>query len=145
MSPAQSSSEVPPSRRSGGKSAPAARRLSWLFGGGMSILLLLLASAFSRAWRMNRNLRARLATLEPLVTAAIAEQATLQARLAWVQSDAYVEAWAREHAAMTLPGETLVIPILPTPTPTSTPPPTPTPTPTPPPFWQRWWELLRGR
>ncbi len=144
MPPAQSSSEAPPSRRPGGRSSPAARRLSWLFWGGMSVLLLLLASAFSRAWRVNRSLRARLATLEPLVTAAVAEQATLQARLVWVQSDAYVEAWAREHAAMTQPGETLVIPILPTPTLTPTPTPTPTSTPTPPPFWERWWEALGG-
>ncbi|MBN1877290.1 MAG: hypothetical protein JXA33_23910 [Anaerolineae bacterium] len=122
------------------------KRVSWLIWGGLTLLVILLSSAFSAAWRMNRTLREKLATLEPRLEEALIQQATLQARLEWVESDAYVEAWAREEARMTLPGETLVIPILPTPTPTLPPTPTltPTPTPTPAPFWQFWWDKLQG-
>jgi cell division protein FtsB len=122
------------------------KRLRWILWGLLTGLVLLLASAFSRAWRMNQTLEAEVATLAPMLTAVLEDQATLQARLEYVQSDAYVEEWSRVHAGMTQPGETLVVPIMPTatPTPNPTPTPVPTPTPTPAPFWQRWWRALQG-
>lgn len=122
------------------------KRISWIIWGGLAVLVILLASAFTRAWEMNQVLRAEVSTLEPMLTAAAEEKATLQAQLDYVQSDAYVDEWSRVHAGMTQPGETLVVPIAPTPTPTPPPLPTavPTPTPTPLPFWQRWWRALTG-
>lgn len=126
--------------------SPAIKRISWILWGGLAVLVLVLASAFSHAWTMNQALKGEVATLAPMLTAAWEEQATLQARLDYVQSDAYIAEWSRVHAGMTLPEETLVVPIAPTPTPTLVPTPTPipTPTPTPQPFWQRWWRALTG-
>ena len=125
---------------------PTIKRISWIIWGILAGLIIVLASAFARAWKMNQVLQAEMATLAPMLTAALEEQATLQARLDYVQSDAYVDEWSRVRAGMSKPEETLVIPIVITPTPTPVPPPTPapTPTPTPLPFWQRWWRALRG-
>lgn len=122
------------------------KRLTWVIWCGLAVLAILLASAFSRAWETNRTLKAEVATLQPMLTAAGEEQATLQARLDYVQSDTYVEEWSRVHAGMTQPDETLVVPVASTTTPTPRPTavPTSTPTPTPLPFWQRWWRALMG-
>ena len=124
------------------------QRASWLLWGLLAGLLMVLASAFANTWQTGQALKAELATLEPMVTAAMAEQATLEAELAYVQSDAYVEEWSLTKARMTRSGETLVIPVMmsptPTPTPTPTPVSTPTTTPPPSPFWVRWWQALVG-
>ncbi len=125
---------------------PFVKRVSWIVLGGLAIAVLLLSSAFSQVWHTNEALQAQIATSAPMLTAEVETKATLQARLAYVRSDAYVEEWAREHAGMVRPGEVLVVPLLPTPT--LTPVPTPTPilsTPTPMPFWARWWSQLTGR
>lgn len=125
---------------------PTIKRVSWIIWAGLAVLIVVLASAFARAWTMNQTLNDEIATLAPMLTAALEEQATLQARLDYVQSDAYIAEWSQVHAGMTLPEETLVVPIVPTststPIPTSTPVPTPTPTPLP--FWQKWWRSLTG-
>ncbi|MGC9394676.1 MAG: hypothetical protein ACP5J4_07455 [Anaerolineae bacterium] len=128
------------------ESNPTIKRFSWILWGGLAVLIIVLASAFSRAWTMNQTLNNEIATLAPMLTAALEEQATLQARLDYVQSDAYVAEWSQTHAGMTLPEETLVVPIVPTSTPTPIPTSTavPTPTPTPLPFWQKWWRALTG-
>ena len=123
------------------------QRLVWLIGVGVAVIALLLGSAFYRAWDTNRGLRTELATLKPMVTAAMVEQQTLEAQLAHVQSDEYVESWSQVRARMVREGETLVILIEATPTPTPVPvrPTTePTATPEPAPFWARWWQLLLG-
>ena len=122
------------------------KKISWLVWGLLAVLLLLLFSVFSRAWLLRQELQQQVALLVPLVTAEANQQATLTARLEYVQSDTYVEEWARTRAKMTQPGETLVIPVLPTPTVTPLPAPTATAavTPTPLPLWQRWWQALRG-
>ena len=103
---------------------PMIKRISWVIWGVLAVLILVLASAFVRAWRMNQVLKAEVASLAPMLTAVLEEQATLQARLEYVQSDTYIEEWSREHAGMTKPGETLVVPVelTPTPTPVPTPP-----------------------
>jgi hypothetical protein len=126
--------------------SPAIKRVSWILWGGLAVLMIVLASAFSRASMTNQALKAEIATLAPQLTAAWEEQSTLQARLDYVQSDAYIAEWSQVHAGMTLPEETLVVPIMPTTTPTPIPTPTliPTPTPTPLPFWQKWWRALAG-
>jgi len=123
---------------------PMIKRLSWIVWGLLAVLVFLLASAFIRAWATNQALQEDLEMLEPMLTTAAQDQATLYAELTRVQSDAYVEQWAREHAGMVLPHETLVIPVIPTATATPTPSPTPipTPTPTPVPFWKTWWRSI---
>ncbi len=135
----QNSSETQPSRPS------RIKTIRWMIWGILAVLVFLLASAFSRAWLTNQALRKQVQILEPMLTAVSDEQATLHAELTRVQSDTYVEQWARENAGMTQPGEILVIPVKPTPTltliPSPTPPPTPTPTPVP--FWKTWLDLIQ--
>ena len=126
------------------------KQASSILWGLLAVLLIVLVSAFSRAIKTNQSLRQELDTLRPVMTAAVAEQETLNAELAYVQSDEYIEKWSREHAAMTKSNEVLVVTIK---TPVSqAPPPTPTPsqilptpTPTPIPFWLRWWQILKDR
>ncbi len=126
---------------------PNNKRISWILWGILAILVALLVAAFSRSWTLHEGLKDKEALLAPMLTEQYETQVTLEAQLTYVQSDAYVEEWAREHAGMTQPEETLVVPILYTPTPTHTPAPTftPTPTPTPLPFWQQWWKSLTGK
>ncbi len=127
------------------------RRVLIVLGVALAVVLLLAASAFQRAMRLNRTLQSERATLVPMLTAQAQEQATLAFELTRVQSDAYVEEWARRHGGMVQQGEVLVIPLPPTatPTPIPTPRPTllpsPTATPTPLPFWERWWRTLTGK
>lgn len=97
------------------------QRVSWLIWAGLAALVILLGSAFSQAWQTNQALREEMAALQPMVTAAVREQSTLQAQLAYVQSDEYVEYWSKTRAKMALPGETLVISVHATPTPTAQP------------------------
>jgi len=67
----------------------------------------------------------------------------LQATLEYVQSNDYVEAYARDEGGYILPGEKRVVPM-----PENAPPkPTPVAPPTPDPAaaarpWQAWWQLL---
>jgi len=93
-----------------------AQRISWLIWGFLAALVILLVSAFSTAWRTNQALKAELATLQPIVAAAQAEQETLKERLDYVKSEQYVAEWSRMRAGMTHSGETLVISIAVTPT-----------------------------
>ncbi|MDX9953719.1 MAG: septum formation initiator family protein [Anaerolineae bacterium] len=125
---------------------PTIRRISWLVWGMMAVLMIMLISAFAHALTLNATLREKVATLEPLLEQQQDLNATLQAQLEYVQSDAYIEAWAQEQAGMARPGETLVVPLAATMTPTPTPLPELTPS-TPPasqPFWVQWWQALFG-
>ena len=122
------------------------QRISWLIWAGLAALVILLASAFSQAWNTNQALRGELATLEPMVTAALREQSTLEAQLAYVQSDAYVEAWSKTRAKMARPGETLIVSVPVTPTPR--PPEPATESLTPPSetsIWPTWLQRLLGQ
>jgi ABC-type microcin C transport system permease subunit YejE len=123
------------------------KHISWVLWGLLTVLVVLLFAAFSRAWALQQALREKEAVLIPMLTAQANEYATLEAQLTYVQSDEYVGAWAQGDARMVHPEETLVIPLISTATPTPTPVPTstPIPTPTPKPFWQRWWEQIKGR
>lgn len=132
-----------------GASLGPLRRIMLVFGALLALVLLLAASAFQRALTLQRTLQSERATLIPMLTAQAQEQATLVSELTRVQSDAYVEEWARKHGGMVQEGEVLVIPLPPTATltPVPTPRPTlsPTPTPTAMPFWLRWWRTITGK
>jgi len=121
-------------------------RFSWLLWGGLVALVILMVSAFSHAWQTNQALTAELATLEPMLTAAQMEQDALRAQMAYVQSDEYVEDWAKSHAKMALPGDVLIVSVPVTPSPTVRVPVagTPTPEPTAEPFWTALWHRIVG-
>jgi len=91
-----------------------------------------------------RQMRTEEIRLEHAVATKQAHYDDLAARLEYVESDAYVEHWARVEAKMSQPGEVVVL--LPTdveeelavvdmqPTPTSEPEEQP--------FWIDWWDLI---
>jgi cell division protein FtsB len=124
----------------------ASKRVSWVIWGLLAALVLLFASAFSKAWQTNLALKAELEALRPVATAAMAQKEALETRVAYVQSDEYVESWSQTHAGMTRSGETLIIPTAPTPTPTPQPalPSLSTPEPTEIPFLPKLWRSLFG-
>lgn len=70
-------------------------------------------------------------------------QIELQATLAYVKSDEYVSAYAREEGGFLLPGEKRVVPLIPAATPRSILAQEPTPdTAERARPWQAWWKLL---
>ncbi len=71
---------------------PRSKRVSWMIWGLLAGLVLLFASAFSKAWQTNQALKAELSALQPVATEAVMRQEALQTRVAYVQSDEYVEA-----------------------------------------------------
>ncbi|MBP8000505.1 MAG: hypothetical protein V9G20_09665 [Candidatus Promineifilaceae bacterium] len=81
--------------------------------------------------------------LQQELTAEMTRQVELQATLSYVQSDAYIAAYARGEGGYVQNGEKRVV-IMPV---AAVPDPTPMPTPTPDPAlqaqpWQAWWQLL---
>ncbi|HOU39753.1 MAG TPA: hypothetical protein PK829_00660 [Promineifilum sp.] len=113
------------------------------------IFLLVIAGAIIIAIDLNRRAQAgRLVgsgeeALRVQVEGEATRQVQLQATLAYVTSDDYVAAYARNESGMILPGERRVVPLLQeaTPEPTALPPPTPDPALEARP-WQAWWRLL---
>lgn len=107
---------------------------------------LILAINFSTRISSSRLQREVYQTVQAEVNALQQERATLIAERDHVQSEAFVEQWARGEGKMIRPGEVLVIPLaessnrLPTPTPQATvdvetSPPEPEP-------WTLWWSLF---
>ncbi len=82
-------------------------------------------------------------SLNNMVSFEETRQVELQATYAYVESDDFVAAYARDEAGQLLPGEKRVVPLIIEVTPTPPPPPPPTPDPAanavP---WQAWWQLL---
>jgi hypothetical protein len=91
--------------------------------------------------------------LDAEIEALLEQQETLQDRLEYVQTDEYVEHWAREQAHMVRPGDRRLIVV--TPPASSAPEQDPHPIPTPPnsvnaqtaatepvPNWHHWWRLF---
>lgn len=77
------------------------------------------------------------------IAAESTRQIQLQATATYVQSDSYVESYARNEGNYIRPGEVRVVPLFVE----GTPEPTPVPEPTPDPAaqalpWQAWWRLL---
>ena len=72
---------------------------------------LLIGYDFSRRLATNRRIAADYAQLQAEITNLEAQQADLKAKKAYVDSDAYVENWARSEGKLVRPGEHLVIPL----------------------------------
>lgn len=118
----------------------------WLSGPQLIIIVVLLVGLFltadfNRRLALNQSIVADEEALRQKVATAQAYQAELLAQIEAVQSDAYVERWARYEAKMVKPGEVLVVPLALPPTPEAVPTPLPTPTPAP---WEAWWVLFFG-
>lgn len=81
--------------------------------------------------------------LQAEINAESTRQIELQATAIYVQSDAYVEAYARNEGGYLKAGEVRVVPLFVEETPVATPVATPTPDPaTQARPWQAWWRLL---
>lgn len=68
--------------------------------------------AFVEQLTLAQELRGEQEKLEAMVATREARRDALTATLAYVQSDEYVEEWAREEHKMAKPGEVVVIPIV---------------------------------
>jgi cell division protein FtsB len=121
---------------------------------GILVVLIIvggLGLAFAQQLRLSQELRGEVRQLEQAVATQEAEAAYLTATLEYVQSDEYVEAWAREEAKMAKPGEVVMIPLAraggaePPATPTAPPEDEARATPEDRPFWVVWWEAIFGR
>ena len=113
------------------------------------LILLLVGAALFVAVDLNRRAQAGQLVgvgegdLQVEVDAESTRQVELQVTLAYVQSEDYVAAYARDEAGYLLPGEKRVVPLVIE----ATPQPTAVPTATPDPIqnahpWQAWWHLL---
>jgi hypothetical protein len=120
-----------------------------LFSWPQALVLLAVLAALLVALDLNRRAEAgRLVgvneeTLRHQVDLETTRQVELKATLAYVQSEDFVSAYARNEGGQLLPGERRVVPLVVEVTPTPLPPPPPTPDPAvdaqP---WQAWWRLL---
>ena len=106
------------------------------------VSVLWLALDFSRRVVSAQRIQSETARTREQVSYEATRQVDLQNELVYVQSDAYVEDWARSDMKMVRPGEHLVIPIFPTPAPVD--PAAPAPPPTAPSPWTVWSTLLFG-
>ena len=113
------------------------------------IILLFILAGLGVALDLNRRAQAgRLVgtgeeTLAEELEVEVTRQAELQVTLAYVQSEDYVAAYARDEGGYILPGEKRIVPLIVE----GTPEPSPQATPTPDPAiyarpWQAWWRLL---
>jgi cell division protein FtsB len=106
--------------------------------------------AFFQQLALAEELRDEARQLEQAVATQRAHQGHLTATLTYVQTDQYVEEWAREEAKMVKPGEVLVLPIASSagaarqPTPTAQPADAAPPVPEDQPFWLVWWHAFTG-
>jgi len=107
---------------------------------------LILAINFSTRLASSRPLNAFYQDVQAEIDVLEQEQATLIAERDFVESDAFVEEWARSDGKMVRPGEVLVVPL----TTSRGAPPTPTPqvfievetSPPEPEAWELWWALF---
>ncbi len=132
---------------------PKLDRLRIAMGAGILLVVVIVGGigwAFFQQLALAEELRGETRQLEQALATQHARQDYLTATLTYVQTDEYVEEWAREQARMVKPGEVLVIPLVegegaePALTPTAQPE-----APFPPvtddrPFWVVWWQTLTG-
>jgi len=76
------------------------------------ILVVPLIADVNRRMGDIRRMHQKEAELEQELTAVQAEQEALQEELEYVNSDAYVEEWARVEARMTLTDEVAIVPVI---------------------------------
>lgn len=106
--------------------------------------------AFVQQLTLAQELRGEARKLEAMVATREAERDQLTATLAYVQTDEYVEKWAREEVKMAKPGEVVVIPMVSADSDRSDPGPGSQMEEEPVnalgsrPFWIEWWEALFG-
>jgi Ni/Co efflux regulator RcnB len=107
------------------------------------VAALLIALDLNRRAEAGRQVGAGKDELQGQVVIETTRQVELQATLDYVQSEDYIEDFARTESGQVLPGERRVVPLVIEVTPTPLPAPTPTPDPAahaeP---WQAWWRLL---
>lgn len=107
------------------------------------IMGLIVALDLNRRAQAGRLVGADGETLKEELKQEQTRQVELQATLTYVQSDEYVEVYAREEGGLLQPGETGIVPLMIEATPSPSPQQTPTPDPAsaaqP---WQAWWQLL---
>jgi cell division protein FtsB len=100
---------------------------------------------FARRTATTFRIKNEAARLEQEIAVVRSRRETLEARLNYVQSDAYVEELARTQLKWARPGETVVV-VMATPQPVVTPPPagdaTPAEVVAPGAPWQAWWRLF---
>ncbi|MGD2179367.1 MAG: septum formation initiator family protein [Anaerolineae bacterium] len=120
---------------------------------GILIVLIIVGGlgwAFAQQLRLAQELGEEVKQLEQAVATQEARAAYLTATLEYVQTDEYVEQWAREGPKMAKPGEVVMIPVASSGG--SEPPATPTAQsedqalamPRDRPFWAVWWEAIFG-
>ena len=80
------------------------------------ILVVPLIADVNRRMGDIRRMHQKETELEQELTAVQAEQEALQEQLEYVNSDAYVEEWARVEARMTLTDEVAIVPVITEPT-----------------------------
>ena len=104
-----------------------------------------LAWAFGQQLVLASQLRADETRMEQAVAVKQAHYDELTDLLAYVESDEYVERWARVEAKMIKPGEVAVVPLVVTiESPPDGPEPALEPAPKPKPFWTQAWEFIFG-
>ncbi|MFN8374269.1 MAG: septum formation initiator family protein [Anaerolineae bacterium] len=116
----------------------------------MLAISLILAINFTSRIAANQPLQEALDRVQAEISQLRLEQSDLIDERDYVQSDAYVEAWARSDGRMVRPGEVLIVPMpvggsvtAPTPSENDTAPFTPIETTPPQPEpWQLWWALF---
>ena len=130
---------------------PRLARLRIALGAGILLVVVIVGGlgwAFVQQLSLAEELEEETRQLEQAVATQKAHQASLTATLVYVQTDTYVEEWAREEAKMARPGEVLLIPLEgsgeaePAATPTVSTEETPPPIPEDEPFWEVWWEAV---
>ncbi len=103
-----------------------------------------LVLGFGQQLMLAREMRMEENRLEQAVATAQACRDELDTLSEQVESDEYVECWAREEAKMSKPGEVVVIPVVTSEGPTPEAQQEESPTPEPRSFWSEFWELLFG-
>lgn len=104
------------------------------------VVFIPLAADFNARMVTIQQMRQEESRLVQALASASTRRADLEATRMYIQSDAYVEHWARVEARMAQPGQVAVIPVL-LATPTPQAPPTPPASPVSSPL-EEWWALF---
>ena len=111
----------------------------------MAAVALFTAVDFGRRMAAIYRLQREKARLEQKIAQEEARREELEAYKGYVQSDEFVEQWARTEGKMVKPGETPVVPVpVRTPTLSEKHPPGESQAMKGEPHWREWWELFFG-